>query len=141
MTVVLKKTHNVWEGIYLVKDLLKHCVFHKRCSSPVVVNGIEYMSGVDSLENYQCGKLGANGVERLAPLHDLTSHGSDAFRYFAEAYSAGYVSKDVNGRYDVSRDNVFDNSQETKVYKGVPNFWRRNSNAPKTHIERRFVRR
>lgn len=141
MTVVLKKTHNVWEGIYLVKDLLKHCVFHKRCSASVVVNGIEYMSGVDALENYQSGKLGANGVERLAPLHDLTSHGADAFRYFAEGYSAGYVSKDVCGRYDASRDNVFDNSQETKTYKGVPNFWRRNENAPKTHIERRFVRR
>lgn len=121
-TVVLPKTSNVWDGIFTVKDLLPHFTFHKRCSEPIVVDGKEYMSGVDALENYQSGRLGANGVERTTPLHDLTSHGADAFRYFVEGYTAGLVLKDApeggNGAFYVRRD-----SEEAIVCKGVPALW------------------
>lgn len=91
---LVPRTQNVWNGIYAVKDLLPHCVFHKRCSEPIVVDGIEYMSGVDALENYQTGSVGNNGVERKEPIHNACSHGADAFRMFVEAYMAGFVSKE-----------------------------------------------
>ena len=57
-TVIVPRTDNVWKGIYAVKELLPHCVFHRRCSNAVRVEGQEYMSGIDALENYQVGKMG-----------------------------------------------------------------------------------
>lgn len=137
-TVVLHKTQDVWKGVYLVKDILPYCVFHKRCSEPIVVNGIEYMSGVDSLENYQAGKTGANGVERTTPLHDLTSHGADAFRYFAEGFSAGYVSKDKPGRYNPDLDDTVEH--KPRVCKGLPSVWRRSALLGKRQFANTFVR-
>ena len=125
-TAVVPKTTNVWRGIYAAKDLLQHCIFHKRCGEPVRVDGFEYMSGVDALENYQTGRLGANGVERVVPLHDLTSHGADAFRTFVEAYSMGFVSKDRTVKeYDpryASDEDLYESAQTSKC-EGVPDFW------------------
>lgn len=92
-TVIVPRTANVWQGIYAVKELLPHCVFHRRCSNAVHVDGVEYMSGIDALENYQVGKMGANGKEARTPLHDACSHGADAFRTFVEGYNAGFVSR------------------------------------------------
>lgn len=92
-TVTVPRTDNVWKGIYATKELLPHCVFHRRCSDAVVVDGFEYMSGIDALENYQVGKMGASGKESRSPLHDACSHGADAFRTFVEAFNAGYVSR------------------------------------------------
>ena len=127
VAAVVPKTQNVWRGIYLTRDLLQNCVFHKRCGEPVRVDGFEYMSGVDALENYQSGRLGANGVERLVPLHDLTSHGADAFRTFVEGHSMGYVSKDstqkrYDPRYDDEPESREDKAAAAKC-DGVPDFW------------------
>lgn len=91
-TAVVPRTDNVWKGIFATKEFLPHCVFHRRCSQPIVVDGMEYMSGISALENYQVGRLGANGRESRQPLHDACSHGADAFRTFVEAYNCGYVS-------------------------------------------------
>ena len=126
VTAVVPKTQSVWLGINHAKDILKCCIFHKRCSEPVRVDGFEYMSGVDALENYQSGRLGANGVERVMPLHDLTSHGADAFRTFAEAYTMGWVSKESSQkRYDPRTGGVFDDwgEEPNATSDGVPDFW------------------
>ena len=126
VTAVVPKTQSVWLGINHAKDILKCCIFHKRCSEPVRVDGFEYMSGVDALENYQSGRLGANGVERVMPLHDLTSHGADAFRTFAEAYTMGWVSKESSQkRYDPRTGDVFDDwgEESNATSDGVPEFW------------------
>lgn len=126
VTAVVPKTQSVWLGINHAKDILKCCIFHKRCSEPVRVDGFEYMSGVDALENYQSGRLGANGVERVMPLHDLTSHGADAFRTFAEAYTMGWVSKESSQkRYDPRTGDIFDDwgEESNATSDGVPEFW------------------
>ena len=121
MGVVIPRTDSVWKGIYAAKDILPNCVFHKRCGEPVrTEDGMEYMSGVDALENYQRGGLGANGVERTNPLHNACSHGADAFRIFAEAFAAGYVSKQgarKQERVPVQREGY------RKKAKGVPTWW------------------
>lgn len=121
--VILPRTDNVWKGIFSTRELLPHCVFHRRCSEPVRVDGFEYMSGIDALENYKTGRIGASGQERLMPLHDLTSHGADSFRYFVEGYHAGYVTKNVaTRRYSPDTGTARANSQSTKA-KGVPSWW------------------
>ena len=137
-TVVIPKIANIWNGIYLVKDILQHCTFHQRCSLPVVVDGLEYMSGVDALENYQVGKTGAQGVERVAPLHDATSHGADSFRYIAEGIAAGYVTKENVGRaYDVAGFEEDDGMGQMMICRGMPKFWRKKMRVPITHISNR----
>jgi hypothetical protein len=119
--VVIPRTDSVWKGIYATKDILPHCVFHKRCSVPIRgEDGTEYMSGVDALENYQRGGLGANGVERTNPLHNACSPGSDAFRIFAEAFVAGYVSKQGARRQEELP--AFRMKKQHKA-RGVPNWW------------------
>ena len=76
---VVPRISDVWNGIFAVRRLLNHCIFHERCSRPLKIDGVEYMSGVNALENYQKAPAGAHGVER------------DAFRTFAEAYENGLV--------------------------------------------------
>ncbi len=90
---VVPRTSDIWTGIHVTRQLLTHCVFHERCSEPVVVDGVEYMSGVNALENYQTLPPGANGRVISMPLHNACSHSADGFRTFAEAYAHGYVEK------------------------------------------------
>ncbi len=91
--LVVPRTPDVWAGINVTRRLLRHCVFHARCGEPVRVDGQEYMSGINALENYQTLPAGANGAVREQPLHNACSHSADAFRTFAEAYQAGLVNK------------------------------------------------
>ncbi|MCD8071182.1 MAG: hypothetical protein LUE08_07360 [Akkermansiaceae bacterium] len=115
--VIVPRTHDVWAGIDVTRRVLRHSVFHARCSEPVRVDGLEYMSGVNALENYQTAPVGANGVERVQPLHNACSHSADAFRTFAEAYQAGLVGKHspaAPGRIHASRP------LRTGVARGVP---------------------
>lgn len=88
---VVPRIPDVWNGIFAVRRLLNHCIFHERCSRPLKIDGVEYMSGVNALENYQKAPAGAHGVERDTPLHNRCSHAADAFRTFAEAYENGLV--------------------------------------------------
>lgn len=90
---VVPRTPDVWAGIFSVRRLLNHCIFHERCSRPLKIDGVEYMSGVNALENYQKAPSGAHGVERDTPLHNRCSHAADGFRTFAEAYEKGLVGK------------------------------------------------
>ncbi len=87
-TSIIPRTRDIWAGINALRDKLRYCVFHRRCGEPVKVEGVEYMSGIDALENYQ-----KKDNEKETPLHDQCSHGADAARYFAEAVAAGLVSK------------------------------------------------
>lgn len=89
--VVLKRVRDVWLGIDMTKRVLRRCVFHERCSEARMVDGVEYMSGLNALENYRTAPVGANGVLKVMPLHDKTCHAADAFRYFAEGFDAGLV--------------------------------------------------
>ena len=91
--IVLKRIKDVWLGVDMTKRVLRRCVFHERCGEARVVDGVEYMSGLNALESYRKAPVGAYGVERAMPLHDASSHASDAFRYFCEAFDAGLVDR------------------------------------------------
>ena len=97
--VVLQRTNDKWIGIREVRRLLSKCIFHANCSE---VRG-EFMSGVGALENYRKAPIGAYGVQRDEPLHNEASHLADAFRYFAEAYMAGFVDRHGGALPDVRR--------------------------------------
>lgn len=90
---VVPRTTSVWAGIFAVRRLLAHCVFHERCSRSHEIDGEEFMSGVNALENYQEAPPGRNGSLVKEPLHNRCSHAADGFRTFAEASEAGLVGR------------------------------------------------
>lgn len=96
--IVVPRTSNVWNGIGSARRVMRNCVFHQRCSEPVVVDGEEYISGLNALENYQTAPVGSNGVMKVAPLHNICSHAADAFRCYAEAFERGFVSPHMRGK-------------------------------------------
>lgn len=60
-------------GIESVREVLPHCVFDEtKCEQ-----------GIKCLENYRKEWDDKRGCWKDKPLHDWSSHGSDAFRYFA----------------------------------------------------------
>lgn len=66
------------DGIEQVREILARCVFDEsRCEE-----------GIACLENYRKEWDDKRGCWKDKPLHDWTSHGSDAFRYFAVAKMA-----------------------------------------------------
>lgn len=92
MVSVLPMTRSVFDSIQKVRRFLRHCVFHARCSEATVVDGVEYMPGLNALENYQWRPVSASGEQSREPLHNDASHPADAFRYMVEAYEAGMVT-------------------------------------------------
>lgn len=123
---VVPRAREKWGGIYAARDLLPYCVFHRRCSTPIITEGTEYMSGVDALEGYKTGGLTANGQERSEPLHDACSHGADAFRYFAQAVAKGMVGREDVRRREAGDVRMSERRRELEAagaVRGVPAFW------------------
>lgn len=77
---------SVDNGIEAAREILASCVFDEKCSD-----------GIKCLESYRKDWDDKNGVWKDKPLHDWTSHGADAFRYFA-------VSKMKKERIAITRD-------------------------------------
>jgi hypothetical protein len=68
----------VIDGIDVARSKIKNCWFdNTRCKH-----------GIEALRQYRCDYDDKHGVLRKAPLHDWSSHGSDAFRYFAVTRTA-----------------------------------------------------
>ena len=61
------------EGIETVRELLPRCVF----------DVVKCEEGISCLENYRKEWDDKRGIWKDRPLHDWSSHGADAFRYFA----------------------------------------------------------
>ena len=91
-TAIVPRTSDIWTGINALRNMLRYCTFHERCSRRPEIDGQKYPSGIGSLEYYRSLPPGSNGCVREMPLHDACSHGADAARTFAEAVSHGMVS-------------------------------------------------
>lgn len=63
---VVPRISDVWNGIFAVRRLLNHCIFHERCSRPLKMTEGIYVWRKCS-ENYQKAPAGAHGVERDTP--------------------------------------------------------------------------
>lgn len=70
---VVPRTTNVNEDIEKVRQILPKCAF----------DNIKCEQGIKALESYRKEWNDKLGVWRDRPLHDWSSHGADAFRYFA----------------------------------------------------------
>ncbi len=74
---------SVDDGINAVRMLLPRCVFDKRCCE----------RGIECLRQYRADWDDKRQVQRNAPLHDWTSHSSDAARYLAVGLRNAPLSK------------------------------------------------
>ena len=74
ITVATKQA--VEDGINAVRQILPKCVFdEKKCER-----------GIEALKQYRREWDDDRKTYRAKPMHDWTSHGADAFRYFATAF-------------------------------------------------------
>lgn len=67
---------SVQDGINAVRTILPRCWFNARACS----------DGIDALTHYRREFVDKTSEFRATPLHDWTSHGADAFRYFAVGF-------------------------------------------------------
>jgi hypothetical protein len=82
--IVVPQANRKSDGINLLRDLLARSWFN--------VPACEY--GISALEAYHTKDETTNGVTSKEPVHDWSSHPSDAARCFAEALELGLVKAD-----------------------------------------------
>ncbi|WFF39281.1 terminase [Moraxella nasibovis] len=82
---VVPRTSNVNEDIEKVRQILPKCAF----------DAIKCEQGIKALESYRKEWNDKLGVWRDKPLHDWSSHGADAFRYFAVYHSKPVMVTDL----------------------------------------------
>ena len=95
--VVVPVTPDVWVGINAVRNLFSNFYFHPKTEYYWKKDGKAYLGGLASLENYCQAEDTAQGVIRPVPIKNQATHGADAMRTFAEAYTRGLVSFDISG--------------------------------------------
>ena len=78
---VIPRTHDVWVGINRCRQLMPRMTFR--------VPACE--KGIDALSNYHTRRETSGGLAQDYPVHDWSSHASDALRMFAEAEAAGML--------------------------------------------------
>ncbi|MGN0869454.1 MAG: hypothetical protein ACI4O9_08045 [Akkermansia sp.] len=79
------RTSDAWLSVDNARELLRSCIFHRRCSEQTRVGVKVYDSGVGYLQNYHTDN-------DRSICHDESSHASDAFRTFADAVARGLVA-------------------------------------------------
>jgi len=80
-TIILPRPREIWTGINAARDILHRSYFHKtNCAA-----------GIEALEAYHTRDDSKGGSVSKEPVHDWSSHDSDAFRYGAEAIKLGLV--------------------------------------------------
>lgn len=81
--VVIPRTHDVWVGINDLKELLPNLEFRLPACEP----------GLRALSAYHMHPKadGLTGAVRDEPVHDWSSHASDALRIMAEAVRGGFI--------------------------------------------------
>jgi hypothetical protein len=81
---VIPRTVDVWIGINRLRSLMPRMSFRiPACDT-----------GIASLENYHTRRETSSGNSQDLPVHDWSSHASDALRMLAEAEMAGMISGD-----------------------------------------------
>ena len=95
--IVVPVTPDVWVGINAVRDLFPNFWFDPVTEYYWKKDGKNYLGGLASLESYCQNEDTAAGVIRPVPIKNQATHGADAIRTFAEAYTRGLVSFDISG--------------------------------------------
>lgn len=95
--IVIPVTPDVWVGVNAVRNLFANFWFDPATEYYWKKDGKNYLGGLASLENYCQAEETAQGVIRPVPVKNQATHGADALRTFAEAYTRGLVSFDIAG--------------------------------------------
>ena len=92
-TVCVPRVENRRLGIDLVRKLLPLCYFHATNCTKVFdgPGGRTLPSGLEALESYRVEQVKDGQNMKTSPVHDIYSHGADAFRTMAEALSLGML--------------------------------------------------
>ena len=80
-TRIIPRTIDVWIGINRLRQLLPRFTFRLPACE----------DGVNALENYHTKRESSGGIAQDLPVHDWSSHASDALRMLAEAEAAGIL--------------------------------------------------
>jgi len=78
---IVPRTTDIWIGINRLRQLMPRMTFRL----PACARGVE------ALSNYHTRKESSSGLASDMPVHDWSSHASDALRMFAEADAAGML--------------------------------------------------
>ena len=106
------RTPDIWYGVNRLRSLLPRFYFHKtNCGQEWTHEGKKMPSGIGCLEGYHTKDSDSSGLIREMPVHDDTSHGSDALRTFAEAEIQGLIP----GTSDVATESKFNSGSQLKV--------------------------
>lgn len=90
-SVVVPRVPDIWQGINMLRPLLRRSRFHVRCDTSHMIGGKPRLSGFGCLEAYR-KRVEHTGVRmQEMPIHDDTSHTADAARMFAEAFHANLL--------------------------------------------------
>ncbi len=80
-TRIIPRTIDIWIGINRLRQLLPRFTFR----TPACEHGLM------ALENYHTKRESSGGIAQDLPVHDWSSHASDAARMIAEAEAAGLI--------------------------------------------------
>lgn len=80
-TRIVPRTGDIWIGINRLRQLLPRATFRLPACVP----------GIEALANYHTRRENGGGVAQDMPVHDWSSHASDALRMLAEAEMAGML--------------------------------------------------
>jgi len=95
MEIVFKE--DVQSGIEAVRSLLPRCYFdEEKCKR-----------GISSLKNYHKSWNETRRQYSSAPVHDWSSNGSDAFRYFATSYTEAKIEEE-SSRFVIAKKDTSD---------------------------------
>lgn len=80
-TRLIPRTVDIWIGINRLRQLLPRFSFRTPATE----------TGIMALENYHTKRESSGGIAQDLPVHDWSSHASDALRMLAEAEAAGLL--------------------------------------------------
>lgn len=86
--IVVPRSPEIWPGINQTRDMLARAMFRLPFCR----------EGLDALEAYHTKDTSAGGTVTKEPVHDWSSHDSDAVRTMAEALNLGMVTPSVAKR-------------------------------------------
>lgn len=92
--------HKVYDGIQAVRTLLPRVYFHYNPDDPTDARSARVYRGRLALSLYRTKHDPTLGAFAVNPIHDWTSHPSDAFRYFAMADEQRGTRADVRSEAD-----------------------------------------
>lgn len=85
--VVVPRISNLQEGIDMVRRVLHRCRFDAVNCGPPIAGGRD-RGGIEALKNYRKEWNEGTQAFKDSPVKDWTTEGADAFRQFAQAYTA-----------------------------------------------------